>query len=157
MRAGRKRPQSSPDPRAERAILGRGRDPRLLAPAAPSPARGQRGARGAAPSFPFLGEVSALSRQCHSAWNRAHAAGQGTVRGAGQSHSRSESGQKMPSVLGNAALGKVGALVCAGMQGCGTPRGKRVGVERESEFVSSVERRFSNPTLELQSHTPRLA
>lgn len=63
----------------------------------------------------------------------------------------------MQSVLGNVALGKVGVLVCAGMQGRESPRGKGVGVESESEFVSSVERRFSNPTLELQSHTPRLA
>lgn len=63
----------------------------------------------------------------------------------------------MHSVIGNVALGKVGVLVCAGMQGWETPRGKGVGVEREREFVSSVERRFSNPTLELQSHTLRLA
>lgn len=63
----------------------------------------------------------------------------------------------MQPVMGSVALGKVGVLVCGGMQGWETLRVERRGVGRGGEFASSAERRFSKPALELQSHTLRLA
>lgn len=154
VRAGRKAPAIVAQSRglSVRFWGDRERAPALLPPP-PLPQRE------AAPAFPRpgLGSSPAVPEpaQCGNPGPR-----QGTAPHLGMGNRTlvpREGRKKLQCVLGNAALGKVGVLLCAGMQRWETPRGKGVGVESGSEFVSSVERRFSSPALELQSHTPGLA
>lgn len=122
-RAGRRRSESSPLPRALRAILGRGGAPR------PSPAARCEGGCSASPHARAPSPTRGLKRCSGSARPRRGTVREIEPRAAGRARHvglrfRGGAWGGVRSVVGNVALEKVGVPVCGGMQGCETSRGK---------------------------------